>query len=86
MCTYLLEGFLFLEVRQNAGTKMLSLAGKHSQDSMQIKAVKIFSLLPLEGQTLAEEYEHRCMQCQAQASRNGCFKKRALQELHIQGF
>lgn len=53
---------------------------------MQIKAVTIFSLLPLEGQTLAEEYEHRCMQCQAQARRNGCFKKRALQELHIQGF
>lgn len=31
MCTYLLEGLLFLEGRQNAGTKMLSLAGKHSQ-------------------------------------------------------
>lgn len=30
-CTYLLEGFLLLQGRQNAGTKMLTLAGKYSQ-------------------------------------------------------
>lgn len=32
---------------------------------MQSKAARTFSLHPLKGQTLAEEYKHRCMQYQA---------------------
>lgn len=77
MCTYLLEGFLFLEGRQNAGTKMLSLAGKHSKIlSMQSKAARTFSLHPLEGQTSADEHEHRCMQCQAQKQAETAISRR----------
>jgi len=51
---------------------------------MQSKAARTFSPHPLEGQTLAEEYKQMHAVSGTEASRNDCFKKRALQELQIQ--